>query len=282
MKTQGKPELVPSTSGAIMAAPRNAQSLKAFLESKEVQAKIASVLPRSMSAERLVRVLLSGMQSTPKLAECTQQSIVLGIMHCAALGLEPNSPLQHAWLVPFGTVAQAVIGYKGLVKLAMQSDHVSSVEARVVHARDVFECEFGLTPQLVHRPWLGGGDPGKVVAAYAIIRLRGDMQTIAAVMTTEEIEAIRKCSRAGTSGPWVNHWEAMASKTVLRRALKFAPMDMAAEEAVISDEAREFGDAIETTSVEPQVIVETTATTAPPQTQADQSLPPTADSDGAK
>ena len=267
MRTNGKPEIQASpTTGALVAAPRNAATLKAFLESKEAQSKIAAVLPRTMSPERLVRVLLASVQAAPKLAECTQASVLLGIMHCAALGLEPNSPLGHAYLIPFGTVATPVIGYKGLVKLAMQSEQVAFVEARVVHARDEFVVEFGLSPKLVHKPWLGGGAPGAVSAAYAIVRLKGEQMPMVGIMTTEEIETIRGRSRAGKAGPWVTDWEQMACKTVLRRVLKYAPMSDASALAVAEDERREYGDVIETTATE--------MTAAAPEPQA-ADVPPT-------
>ncbi|MCQ8865521.1 recombinase RecT, partial [Escherichia coli] len=40
-----------------------------------------------------------------------------------------------------------------------------------------------------------------------------------------EIEAVRKTSKAAFSdkGPWVNHWNEMARKTVVKRASKYWP-----------------------------------------------------------
>ena len=61
----------------------------------------ASVLPTHMSKDRMMRIALSALRTTPDLAKCTIQSVAMSLMGCSVLGLEPNTPLGHAYLIPF-------------------------------------------------------------------------------------------------------------------------------------------------------------------------------------
>jgi recombination protein RecT len=230
------------------------QSVRALLDRAKEQIRLA--LPRHMSVDRLIRVALTSVNRTPKLLECNQISLLGAIIQSAQLGLEPDGMLGHAYLVPYGKEVQLIPGYKGLVTLARRSGEVSSIDVRVVHQGDTFRFAFGLEPKLEHVPSDEGDDetPRPITHAYAVIRLRdGGYQFD--VMTHREIERVRKQSRAGTSGPWVTHWPEMAKKTVLRRALKLAPMSVEAQQAVALDEMAEagisqaLGDAIDVSSV---------------------------------
>ena len=222
---------------------RQVNDIKVYLE--QAQDKLAQVLPKYLTPERLVRVAVAAMSRSPKLMACTRESLLLAIMEAGQLGLEAGSPLGHAYLVPFenkrkNTIeATLIIGYKGMIELARRSGQVASSEARVVYERDAFDVEFGLNPKLTHRPFFGG-DRGQPVLAYAVIKMKGDGdEAIVEVMTRTEIEQIRARSKSPSEGPWVTDWEAMARKTVMRRAMKYAPMPTAVAEALAYEERGE-------------------------------------------
>ena len=61
------------------------------------------------------------------------------------------------------------------------------------------------------------------------------------VMTFNQIESVRKQSKAGDKGPWMTHWEEMAKKTVIRRLFKYLPVSIEIQQAVILDEKAEAG-----------------------------------------
>ena len=79
---------------------------------------------RDRRAERFARICLTAVRNTPKLANCTMESFAASMMICAQLDLEPNTPQQLAFLIPFenrkrGIVeCQFQVGYKGLLQLA--------------------------------------------------------------------------------------------------------------------------------------------------------------------
>lgn len=187
----------------------------------QYQPSFAKLLPSHLSAERMFRVAMACIRQTPKLQQCTPQSLVSALMVASELGLEPGGARGLLYLVPYGNIATPIVGYRGLIQLVRNSGDLSSIEARVVHERDKFEVEFGLAPRLAHKPNMA--DPGKPVAAYAIATLQDGTKQVE-VMTIEDIEKVRARSRSGKSGPWDTDYGEMAKKTVTRRLLKYLPL----------------------------------------------------------
>ena len=89
---------------------------------KAMEPQIKRALPSTITVERFTRIALSALNTTPKLKECTPMSFLSALMNAAQLGLEPNSPLGQAYLIPFKNKGvyevQFQLGYKGLLDLA--------------------------------------------------------------------------------------------------------------------------------------------------------------------
>lgn len=212
------------------ALAKRQNTLRGLIEQQKNE--IARALPRHLDPDRLARIATTVVRQTPKLAECNPQSFLGALMTCAQLGLEPG-PLGHAYLVPYGKEVTFIPGYRGLVELSRRSGQVQSVQARVVRDGDEFDYSFGLEPKLDHKP---RGSKGDVTHAYAVIRLK-DGGVDFDVMDVDEIEAVRRRSKAADNGPWVTDYAEMAKKTVLRRLLKTAPMSVEYQQAVVNDGA---------------------------------------------
>lgn len=211
----------------------------AMINSKQMQAQIRAALPRHLTPERMIRVVTTALRKTPALLQCTQESLLGAIVTASQLGLEPDGVLGHAYLIPYGKTCTFIPGYKGLIHLARQSGHVSTIQAHVVREGDRFDYAFGLSPKMEHVPAKDGA-AGAVTYAYAIAHLKdGGVQWD--VMSRAEIDAIRSRSRAGNSGPWVTDFEEMAKKTVLRRMCKLLPVSVELQRAVALDERAEVG-----------------------------------------
>jgi len=140
-------------------------------------------------------------------------------MDCSALGLEPDGRKAH--LIPYGKVCKLIVDYKGLVDLARRSGEIADIHADVVCENDFFEYSFGTNGNLEHKPAIK--EKGVVIAAYSYVKLK-DGSSSYEVMNLEEINAIRKRSKASGSGPWVTDWNEMAKKTVFRRHSKWLPV----------------------------------------------------------
>lgn len=225
-------------------------SLLDIVTSKGFQAQMKLALPKSLTAERLTRIVMSECRRTPELLNCAPASFYGAVLQCAQLGLEPGSALGHCYLLPFGngkdrsgrSNAQLIIGYRGMIDLARRSGQIVSLHAYVVHEKDDFSYELGLHPDIHHIP-SATADRGPVTYVYAVAQLTGGGVQFE-VMNRAEIEAVRSQSKAGGRGPWVSHWDEMAKKTVIRRLFKLLPVSIEAARAVEVDEKSDRGEAI--------------------------------------
>ena len=193
---------------------------------KKMQGEIAKALPSVLTPERFTRITLSALSTNAKLAETTPQSFLGAMMTAAQLGLEPNTPLGQAYLIPYrnhGVLeCQFQLGYKGLIDLAYRSGEVSTIQAHVVYENDEFEYELGLEPKLRHVP--AKSDRGDPVFFYAVFRTKDGGYGFD-VMSVDDVRAhAKKYSEAYSNGPWQTNFEEMAKKTVLKRVLKYAPL----------------------------------------------------------
>lgn len=187
---------------------------------------IKAALPSVMTPERFSRITLSALSANPKLKECTPQSFLGAMMTAAQLGLEPNTPLGQAYLIPFRNhgrmECQFQLGYKGLIDLAYRSGEVSIIQAHTVYENDEFQYELGLDPKLRHVP--AKSNRGKPVYYYAMFKTK-DGGFGFQVMSMEDVTAhAKKFSKSFGAGPWQTNFDEMAKKTVLKKVLKYAPL----------------------------------------------------------
>lgn len=211
----------------------SSNTIKGYIN--KYQGEIAKALPKVMTPERFTRIATSAVSNNPKLAECTPVSFISAVMNAAQLGLEPNTPLGHAYLIPYGSQCQFQIGYAGMLALANRAG--TRVDAHVVYENDEFSFSYGLNPELIHKPTLT--KRGKPIAYYATWKNKENFGFT--VMSQEDVEAhAKKYSKTVNNGPWKTDFEAMAKKTVIKQALKYAPlssefaMQLATDETVKS------------------------------------------------
>lgn len=195
--------------------------------------EIGRALPRHLNPERMARIATTALRQTPKLGECTPASFLGALLTSAQLGLEPNTPAGEAYLVPFKNknretgryemVCTFIPGYRGLVKLARQSNQITEIYSEIVYENDDFDYVMGLDRELRHKRPPLGTPRGKPVGVYAVAKfVNGGRQF--EVMTVDEVEAVRARSKAATNGPWVTDWEPMAKKTAFKRLAKWLPL----------------------------------------------------------
>lgn len=220
-----------TTKGGLMAAKANnkvdnVKSMKDLVVSMSDQ--IQKALPTVITGERFTRMVLTAMSSNPQLQQCTPKSFLGAMMQAAQLGVEPNTPLGQAYLIPYknkGTLeCQFQLGYKGLIDLAYRSGEVRDIQAHEVYENDEFEYELGLEPKLRHVP--APSNRGNVIAYYAVFHTKDGGYGFE-VMSTEDVkEHAKKYSQAYSSSyiPWAKNFDEMAKKTVLKKCLKYAPL----------------------------------------------------------
>lgn len=242
-----------------LAAMKPAEKVTYLLESRKDA--IAAMLPRHMGADRLLKVAQIAATTTPALLECEIPSLIKAIGDCAQMGLEPNTPLGHAYLIPFGAKnkagqwiknVQVIVGYRGLIDLARRSGHIVSIAAHEVREKDTFELEYGLEEKLRHVPYLKG-DRGAVIGYYAVAHLKDGGHAFDFMPNSEVLE-IRNASQGykqaiasaekykkTPSHPWIDHEVEMGKKTAVRRLSKYLPLSIELSAAIAVDEMADQG-----------------------------------------
>lgn len=179
-------------------------------------------MPQVMSVDRLIGLSVGAMRRTPRLQDCSMGSIINSVILSGMLGLEPNTPLGHAYLIPYRKECTFQVGYRGLMNLAMRGGHVRKFDPQVVYEGDEFEIEYGSNEHMIHRPkfasqeWLG---------AYSLCKLAtGEMSWLylpkATILTTTP-QSYRQDRAEGTRySPWTTSEDEMAMKTVVKRHCK--------------------------------------------------------------
>lgn len=230
--------LIQKQGGQMSAAKAEKKTMQAYI--KAMEPAIKKALPSVITPERFTRMVLSALSSTPKLAECSPQSFLAAMMTAAQLGVEPNTALGQAYLLPYRNHGQMEcqfqLGYKGLIDLAYRSGEVSVIQAHTVYENDVFEYELGMDPKLRHVP--AKADRGEAVAYYAMFKTKDGGYGFE-VMSVDDVQRhaqrYSKSYGSGTS-PWRSNFDEMAKKTVLKRALKYAPLKSDFVRGVAQDE----------------------------------------------
>ena len=202
--------------------------------------EIKKALPSVISLDRFTRIALSALNNNPKLNQCTPISFLTALMNAAQLGLEPNTPLGQAYLIPYKNKGnyecQFQLGYKGLIDLAYRSGEIQTVQAHSVYENDLFEYQYGLEAKLVHKP--EDGDRGQLISFYAVWKNKTGGYGFA-VMTKNDMDLYaKKYSKSfdSNSSPWKSNYEEMAKKTVIKQALKYAPIKTDFQRALSTDE----------------------------------------------
>lgn len=256
-------------------APAKALGLKGLL--MNMQGQIAKALPSVLTPERYTRMVMTALSTNPQLQQCTPESFLGAVMQAAQLGVEPNTPLGQAYLIPFRNKGklevQFQLGYKSYLDLAYRSGEVTIIDAQAVHKNDEFEYEYGLDPKLKFKPALT--DRGEVIAYYAMFKTKmGGFNFL--VMSKEDIINHAKQysqSYSNSYSPWKTNFDSMAKKTVLKQVLKYAPLksefakNLAADETIktnIQPNMVDMEDETETINVTPVENVQANEEAAPP------------------
>lgn len=190
---------------------------------------IEEVLPAVVKGEasrfvKRAKLTLMTSKNAQFLTRCTKQSVAMGVIRGAELGLPIDERL--AYLVPYWNKhikayeAQFMSSYVGLSLIAKRSGQIVDVVAKPVYEGDAFEHgRDGDQNILKHRPTQLGQERGELLGVYCVTYMPNHRWEYD-VMHVDEIDAIRGRSKAGREGPWVSDYIPMALKTIIRRGVK--------------------------------------------------------------
>lgn len=218
----------PSTQSVIV---KRQQEIRDVLTANAAQFK--RMLPAVISPEQFLATSLAVLSDNPALIECTMSSLIKALLFCAQLGLVPGAR-GHVYLIPFAHQGrkdvQVIPSYQGLLTLARRSQQLRRINASVVLKGDFFHWSQE-PPDLQHERnssgWgtLGPAFDAQIVGAYAVaVLVNGEKQVV--YWPVERLRAHRdRYSRSKDKGPWIEFFEQMCCKTVLRELCTLLPTE---------------------------------------------------------
>lgn len=220
-------------------------------EIASLQSQLAMVMPNDgETGRRLISDAIQLIRKTPRLRQCSPESVMGGLVTLAQLDLRPGVGGE-AWLIPMSQSyrtpdggwakrqeAQLIIGYQGHATLARRSELLGDVQVIRIYENDRLEFSWDYD-RLVHE--VNWQDSGQVVGWYAVVKLTNGITRVERPWTVADMEyhrdryAMAKKKDGTVVGPWRDNFNAMADKTVLLRALKNAPRSYALQQGMFVD-----------------------------------------------
>jgi recombination protein RecT len=227
-----------------MNQPADTKTPTLYEQLEERTAQFQAALPAHIPVERFSRILLTAVQNSPALAFADRRSFFNSAMKCAQDGLLPDG--REAALVIYKTkkkegnrefwidAVQYMPMVGGLRKKVRNSGEIATWDVKAVYEKDEFLYEEGIDIVLKHKPFIDG-PAGKLKAVYSVAKLKSGEVSID-VMPLWQVERIRNLSKAKDSGPWKDHYDEMAKKTVARRHSKTLPMSTDLDDLIRRDD----------------------------------------------
>jgi recombination protein RecT len=218
--------------------------LKTMIQSGEFKSQIRNALPQGgLTTERYISACLTALAYTPKLMQCTPASVLKALMESARFGLEPNSPLGEAHLVPYGEKVEFLIAYRGMMKLAWNTGMIKTIDFDKVCENDGFVYKKGKEITFEHTPNMKD-DRGLPFAYYAVAGLMNGGFALHIMNKDEIMKHGNRYSRSfsSPSSPWQTDFDAMAYKTVIRQLCDKKLPKATTEQSLLLNEAAHIDD----------------------------------------
>lgn len=176
---------------------------------------------------------------TPKLLECSQDSIITAFMKCAEYNLFPSTVSGEVYILPYynkGKMeAQFQLGYKGIIALLDRAG--IKVYTDVVKEKDTCEITSGMDQNILHKYPLTAR--WQAIGVYAIA-IDKNGEKIMKYMSKDEVLEFKKFSKGKIEeySPWnqkndpeLNMWR----KTVIKQISKNLSLSAEIYEAIAKD-----------------------------------------------
>jgi len=219
---------------------QHASALRSVIESKEASgyrrvlnhAWPGDLDPqrRDHQTQRLIeqaQIAIATSERPDAILKCCFASVIDTLHVAASLNLSVQKSLGEAYFVPFAGVLTLMVGYRGFIKLLVNTGYVTQVASVLVYEGEPFAYrrdEHG--PHWEHSPDLRlQGQADKVVGCYAVGYTRGG-PPLFEVMNADELGKVKACSasvRKGIAGPYTAWPTEMMRKAPIRRLQKYIP-----------------------------------------------------------
>lgn len=255
-------------------APKTQKTgLTAYLTQDAVKDQINKVVG-GKNGTRFISSIVSAVQATPALQECTNSSILSAALLGESLNLSPSPQLGQYYMVPYDNrskgakEAQFQLGYKGYIQLATRSSQYKKLNVLSIKEGELIrfdplneEIEVNLIQDDEQR------EAAPTIGYYAMFEYTNGFRK-AMYWSRAKMEAhakkyspgYKRDLEKGTSWTfWAKDFDAMAYKTMLRQLIsKWGIMSIDLQDAIDSDMAviREDGSRDYVETVQPDAVEE--------------------------
>ena len=210
-------------------------TLKGLLENENIKKRFSEILKENANSFTAnLSVMVSNSQM---LSKCEPISVIGCAVVSASLNLPLDTNLGFAYIVPYGTKAQFQIGYKGLIQLALRTGQYKTIGVTEIYDGQLIsenpltgEYEFDFTKK----------KSNNIIGYAAYFKmLNGFEKTIYQNKDKVENHAKRfSQTYKRNSGVWVDDFDGMARKTVLKNLLsKWGYLSIELQSAVKYDQS---------------------------------------------
>lgn len=217
------------------------QTLSALVKSTAVKERFAEVL--KTKGDSFLASVLTTVNNSALLQKAEPTTILSAAMVAASLELPIVPNLGFAALVPFRDgktgvcVCQFQIMARGLVQLALRTGQYRKIEVEAVHTGEI-KSRNRFTGEIE----FGEAIDNKVVGYLGFFELCNGFRKFLYMSNEDISEHAQKYSQTAKRGfgLWVDNFEAMAKKTVLKLLLaKWGPLSVEMQTALLRDQSVE-------------------------------------------
>lgn len=210
-------------------AMQKVQQFKGLINTKDMVRRMTTACGGKEAAGQFMASMLDLYEGDNYLQNCDPQKVLMECLKAASLNLPLIKSLGYAYVVPYKNTPTFIIGYRGLIQLALRSG-----QYRILNADCIYEGEDVSFNRITgHISVSGTKTSDKAVGFFAYFQLTNGFEK-SFYMTREQVDAYaRKYSKSynSSASPWKTEFDAMAKKTVIRQILKYGPMSTEMQEA---------------------------------------------------
>ena len=234
------------------------QTLSALIKSPAVKERFAEVL--KAKGDSFLASVLTTVNNSALLQKAEPTTVLSAAMVAAALDLPIVPSLGFAALVPFKDgktgvcVCQFQIMARGLIQLALRTGQYRKIEVEAVHTGEI-KSRNRFTGEIE----FGEATDNNVVGYLGFFELCNGFRKFLYMSNAEISEHAQKYSQTAKRGfgLWVDNFEAMAKKTVLKLLIaKWGPLSVEMQTALLRDQTAETDDNSQPTYVDNTPLAE--------------------------
>lgn len=257
MSNEKKDAVAPAQSTTPAKAPTQIDIFHGNLKKYENDLK-ALLTIHNIPPDKFITLTLNAVKRMPSLLECDPKTLFGSIMVAAELGLEPNTNMGFAHILPYKRKikkgnnwdsvleAQFQIGYPGWLEIMYRNPKIESIDSGVIYENEEWYFDKGKREPFSHTPLPPNKRGNEWVAVFAIAWLREASRPKVIVLYKEDIEKIKALSQGANSeySPWNSNKDPflwMPRKTALKQLVKELPKTKEIEKVYHIDNVVETG-----------------------------------------